>query len=101
MELLNIPTDVQAEMYKLASINLSPNTTGQIAMGVMVNPPVLGDESYPLWTRERAAVLASLGRRAAAITEALNQLPGMCCISVRPCMLYVYALVFCFYFYRR
>ena len=39
VELVNMPTDVEAEMYKLASINLSPNSTGQVAMGVMVKPP--------------------------------------------------------------
>jgi hypothetical protein len=36
---LNVPADVLAEMYKLASINLSPNVTGQVALGVMVHPP--------------------------------------------------------------
>jgi len=81
VEVMNVPPDVEAQMYKLASINLSPNVTGQIAMGVMVKPPVPGDESYGQWTKERAAVLSSLGRRAAAITDALNKLPGMHCVD--------------------
>ena len=31
--------------------------------------------------RKRSATLASLGRRAAAITDALNKLPGMHCVD--------------------
>jgi len=36
---------------------------------------------YQRWTEERAAVLGSLGRRAAAITKALNGLPGLSCVA--------------------
>mmetsp|Transcript_30639 Transcript_30639/g.51773 ORF Transcript_30639/g.51773 Transcript_30639/m.51773 type:complete len:483 (+) Transcript_30639:242-1690(+) len=81
MEVLNVPENVVAEMYKLSSINLSPNVPGQVAMGVMLHPPVPGDESYPKWNAERQAVLDSLGRRAAAITTALNALPGVSCVA--------------------
>ena len=49
------------------SINLSPNTVGQVTMSLMVNPPQEGDESYPLWKAEHDEGLASLrwvgGRR--------------------------------------
>jgi len=79
VEMMNVPDDVVAQMYKLASINLSPNVPGQVALGVMVKPPVSGDVSYPLWAKERQAVLDSMGRRAAAITKALNALPGVSC----------------------
>lgn len=81
VELMNIPEDVVGEMYKLASINLSPNVPGQIAMGVLVNPPQRGDESYTQWEAERSAVIDSLARRAAAITKALNSLPGVRCAA--------------------
>jgi len=81
VELLNVPDDVVGQMYKLASINLSPNVPGQVALGVMVNPPAPGDVSYPLWAKERQAVLDSMGRRAAAITKALNALPGVSCVA--------------------
>ena len=47
VEVMNVPPDVEAQMYKLASINLSPNVTGQVAMGVMVKPPGNGVMSIP------------------------------------------------------
>lgn len=81
VELMNVPEDVVAEMYKLSSINLSPNVPGQVAMGVMVKPPVSGDPSFDLWVSERREVLLSLERRAAAITKAFNSLPGMTCVA--------------------
>lgn len=37
---------VRAELYKLASLSLCSNTVGQLAMGMMVNPPKPGDPSY-------------------------------------------------------
>lgn len=47
-ELFGIPLDVKAELYKLASISLCSNTIGQIATGLMVQPPVSGRISYHL-----------------------------------------------------
>lgn len=52
----------------MVSINLSPNTTGQAAMSIMMNPPQPGDESYELYEQVlracsvycRASVLAVL-----------------------------------------
>lgn len=81
VELTNIDPAVVAQMYKLASINLSPNVTGQIAMGVLTNPPKVGDPSHAQWEAERAAVIESLGRRARQITEAFNRLPGVTCVD--------------------
>ena len=81
VEILNVPADVIAEMYKLASINLSPNVPGQVAMGVMTQPPRRGEPSYELFYSERQAVLDSLARRAKAITDALNVLPGVKCVE--------------------
>lgn len=81
VEVTNVCQPVVAQMYKLASINLSPNVVGQIAMGVLTTPPQPGDFSYDRWTAERAAVMASLARRAAMITDALNALPGVTCVD--------------------
>lgn len=39
VEMTNIHPGAVEEMYKIASINLSPNTVGQMAMSIMVNPP--------------------------------------------------------------
>jgi len=39
-ELTNVDPATGQELYKLASVNLSPNHVGQVAVGVMANPPV-------------------------------------------------------------
>jgi len=47
-------------MYKLASINLSPNVPGQFVLGLMCNEPKPGDESYALYVKEKEDLLESL-----------------------------------------
>jgi glutamate--glyoxylate aminotransferase len=79
VELTNIHPGSLEEMYKIASINLSPNTIGQIAMSCLVNPPKPGDESHALWDKERAAELGSLRRRALMVTDAFNALENVTC----------------------
>lgn len=64
---------VADEMYKLCSINLSPNVTGQIALGMMCNPPMPGSESYAFHMKEKDLLLQSLVRRARTITDAFNR----------------------------
>lgn len=61
------------EIYKLCSVNLSPNVTGQLAMGLMCNPPRPGSESYALHMKEKDLLLQSLIRRARLITDAFNR----------------------------
>ena len=39
MEIINIPADVRAAMYKVASINLCSNVNGQICTAMVMNPP--------------------------------------------------------------
>lgn len=79
MELYNIDQDVKDQMYKLASINLSPNIIGQVALGLMVNPPRPGDASHSLFAQERNQVIQSLKRRAKMMTEMFNSLEGVTC----------------------
>nr|GEZ71155.1 glutamate--glyoxylate aminotransferase 2 [Tanacetum cinerariifolium] len=52
-EMTNIPPQTVDEIYKVASISLSPNVPGQIFMGCMVSPPKPGDISYEQFLRER------------------------------------------------
>ncbi|PSC75327.1 alanine aminotransferase [Micractinium conductrix] len=79
VELTNFHPGVMDELYKSVSINLSPNTTGQVAMSLMVNTPQPGDESYALWKKEHDEGLASLRRRAHAMTDGFNALDGVTC----------------------
>lgn len=80
-ELFGVPADVKAQLYKLASISLCSNTTGQITAGLMVNPPKEGDPSFPTYDKERSETLASLCRRAQKLTAGLEKLEG---VSVQP-----------------
>eukprot|EP00890_Picochlorum_soloecismus_P003603 jgi/Picsp_1/4243/NSC_01752-R1_alanine aminotransferase len=79
VEFLNFHPGTIDEMYKIASINLCPNTTGQIAMSLMANPPKPGDESYESYQKEMDEGLASLTRRAHVMTDAFNALEGVSC----------------------
>jgi alanine transaminase len=81
-ELLGFSDHVKAELLKLASISLCSNTIGQIAVGLMVNPPQPGDTSYENFSGEKDTVLSSLRRRAMRMTEALNSLEGITCTTV-------------------
>jgi alanine transaminase len=78
-ELHNIDKDVQAQIYKLASVTLCSNTVGQISIGLMVNPPRPGDESYSSYVAQRDGILSSLKRRAQKLVIGLNALQGVSC----------------------
>lgn len=45
MEIINIPEEVRAAMYKVASINLCSNVNGQICTAMVMNPPKVGQPS--------------------------------------------------------
>jgi glutamate--glyoxylate aminotransferase len=66
-------------MYKIASINLAPNGTGQVAMSCLVNPPKAGSPSHKQHEEERLAELASLRRRAHMVTDGFNSLEDVTC----------------------
>ena len=79
MELHNMDPAVVDELYKVASINLCPNVPGQVALGLMVNPPRPGDYSYEQYRSEKDSLIESLKRRARLITDAFNSLEGVVC----------------------
>jgi len=77
VELRNIPDDVMAELVKLQSIGLCANVAGQIAVYVMVAPPVAGEESYALYMKERDGVLGALKAKAEVLGRGINAIEGM------------------------
>ena len=79
MEVNGFDDKVKGELYKLASVGLCPNLSGQIVMGLVMSPPVEGDDSYPLFRKERDEILASLKRRALTLVDGLNRLEGVTC----------------------
>ncbi|CAL0311879.1 unnamed protein product [Lupinus luteus] len=78
-EMTNIPPETVDEIYKIASIALSPNVSAQIFMGLMVNPPKPGDISYDQYFRESQGILQSLRRRARIMTDGFNSCKNVVC----------------------
>ncbi|KAL8532707.1 hypothetical protein ACS0TY_009063 [Phlomoides rotata] len=78
-EMTNIPPQTVEEIYKVASISLSPNVPGQIFMGLMVNPLKPGDISYDNFVRESKGILESLRRRAQIMTDGFNSCRNVVC----------------------
>lgn len=85
-EMLGYPQEVMDEVKKLASISLCSNTLGQVAMGLMVQPPTPGQESYEQYHNEKMAILDSMKRRANMLSVALNQFSGMTCNAIEGAM---------------
>ncbi|KAF7813968.1 Alanine aminotransferase 2 [Senna tora] len=79
MELTGFSADVREQIYKVASVNLCSNISGQILASLVMSPPKVGDESYESYSAERDGILSSLTRRAKTLEEALNKLEGITC----------------------
>ena len=86
MELEGFDADVLAEVYKLASISLCANTSGQLMTGLMVNPPQPGSPSHTQYRAERDAIFDSLERRAVIVADALNGMRNVRCQPVQGAM---------------
>lgn len=78
-EMTNVDEATVAELYKIVSINLCPNTIGQVAISLLVNQPKEGDESYASHQKEKETELASLRRRAHMVTNAFNSMTNITC----------------------
>jgi len=78
-EVLNVEDDVMAQLYKLSSMGLCSNLTGQVMTDLMLKPPKAWDPSGPLFLKERDTQLSSLKRRAKIISDGLNSLSGVSC----------------------
>lgn len=79
MEVTGLNKDVKEQLYKIASVNLCSNISGQILMSLVMNPPKDGEESYEQFMEEKEAILSSLARRAQVLTDAMNKLEGVTC----------------------
>lgn len=79
MEVTGFSPEVREQIYKMASVNLCSNISGQILASLVMNPPKPGDESYEDFIAEKNGILQSLARRAKALEEAFNSLEGVTC----------------------
>lgn len=78
-ELTNISPDVEAQIYKMASVNLCPSIQGQIGVDLLVRPPKEGEESYELYKKEVDSIHQTLLERSRKMADKFNQLEGIQC----------------------
>ncbi|XAR51304.1 Alanine transaminase [Bertholletia excelsa] len=79
MEVTGFSTEIKEQIYKVASVNLCSNISGQILASLVMNPPKVGDESYESYSAEKNGILSSLARRAKTLEDAFNSLQGITC----------------------
>ncbi|KAI3766337.1 hypothetical protein L2E82_16391 [Cichorium intybus] len=79
MEVTGFSREVREQFYKLASVNLCSNISGQILASLVMSPPKVGDQSYDAYINERNGILKSLARRAKTLEDAFNSLEGVTC----------------------
>ncbi|KAJ4764641.1 Alanine aminotransferase 2 [Rhynchospora pubera] len=79
MEVIGFSSSIREQIYKIASVNLCSNISGQILSSLIMNTPKRGDASYESFTAERDGILNSLARRAKAMEDAFNNLEGVTC----------------------
>ncbi|KAJ4952186.1 hypothetical protein NE237_029018 [Protea cynaroides] len=79
MEVTGFRADVREQIYKVASVNLCSNISGQILASLVMNPPKVGDESFESFSAEKEGILSSLARRAKILGDAFNSLEGVTC----------------------
>ncbi|KAH6757981.1 alanine aminotransferase 2 [Perilla frutescens var. hirtella] len=79
MEITGFSPEIREQIYKLASVNLCSNISGQILASLVMSPPKVGDECYESYSAEKNAILSSMARRAQQLEHALNSLEGVSC----------------------
>ncbi|KAF6170267.1 hypothetical protein GIB67_013242 [Kingdonia uniflora] len=79
MEITGFGADVREQIYKVASVNLCSNISGQVLASLVMNPPKVGDESYESFLAEKDGILSSMARRAKMLEDAFNSLEGVTC----------------------
>ena len=78
----NIDKGVWEQLYKIRSIGLCPNTVGQLATGLLVDPPRAGREEdavVALHEQEEAETYAGLRARAELTSTELNKMTNVKC----------------------
>eukprot|EP00297_Palpitomonas_bilix_P007727 CAMPEP_0113889748 /NCGR_PEP_ID=MMETSP0780_2-20120614/13705_1 /TAXON_ID=652834 /ORGANISM="Palpitomonas bilix" /LENGTH=489 /DNA_ID=CAMNT_0000878953 /DNA_START=184 /DNA_END=1653 /DNA_ORIENTATION=- /assembly_acc=CAM_ASM_000599 len=79
LEVVGLEEEVEAELYKMASVELCSNVPGQITTGLMVSPPREGEPSFELYNNEKNTILSSLKKRAHLLAGAFNRMEGVTC----------------------
>lgn len=79
VEWVNFHPGAIAELYKIASVNLCPNTVGQATVALQVNPPATTSAAGAAHAKQMNDIMESLKRRALHVCEAFNALDGVTC----------------------
>lgn len=85
-ELVHVPADVQAQLYKCISARLCSSVIGQAMVEAIVNPPRPGEPSFDGFEQEKAQVLRDLDTKGRLVADTLNGLPGYRCNAVQGAM---------------
>jgi alanine transaminase len=86
LDTYNVLPEVKEQILKLASISLCSNSIGQIAVDLMVNPPITGSPSHERYIQERSAIMQTLIRKSQMMYEGLNQMANTQCNKVEGAM---------------
>lgn len=86
MEVINLDSEVKAQLTKLVSVRLCPPVPGQTLMDLVVNSPQPGEPSHHTFITERTATLQALAEKAKMTEEILNTVPGISCNPVQGAM---------------
>lgn len=83
LEVVNMDPEVQNNLYKSISARHCPNTLGQTVVYCVVRPPVEGEPSYELYTKEKSDVMKSFATRAKIVEQMFNDMEGISCNVVQ------------------
>ncbi|XP_073346691.1 alanine aminotransferase 2-like isoform X2 [Pagrus major] len=86
MEIINMDSEVKAQLTKLVSVRLCPPVPGQALMDLVVNPPQPGEPSHEKFIKERTATLGALADKAKLTEQVLNTVQGISCNPVQGAM---------------
>lgn len=78
-ELVGFEPDMIVQIFQYASMAVCPPVIGQCLLQLVVNPPVEGSPSYPLYKKEREAILNQLKSQSAALADSFNGVEGLRC----------------------
>jgi len=85
-ELTNVPAEGEAEIYKVASINLCPNIPAQVVTSLYVNPPEPGEPGHEDWKAHRDTIYDGLKRKALTVVDGFNKMEGVSCQAAEGAM---------------
>lgn len=89
MEIINIEPKVKETILKLLSIGIAPNTLGQLAIDLLVDPPKQEDLEIETWSNYKLEIdhlTESLAKRARMVSDSFNKMKNIECNEVHGAM---------------